>query len=159
MSRYAYIHTTTWQDKKFRQLSESAKMLYIAMLTAPNSNMIGLYEWPVAYALHDLGDWDRDKFFSCLAEIEGLDMARYDAENEVVFIHNFLKHNPLTSIKQVVGGAKYLKALLRSPLLRDFAQAWGEFVDTPFRKNLEGRTDDNASGRDRGWNPYRYPIR
>ena len=144
MSRYAYIHTTTWQDKKFRQLSESAKMLYIAMLTAPNSNMIGLYEWPVAYALHDLGDWDREKFFSCLAEIEELGMARYDSENEVLFIHNFLKHNPLTSIKQVVGGAKYLKALPRSPLLRDFAQAWSEFVEAPFRKSLEGRTDDNA---------------
>ena len=144
MSRYAYIHTTTWQDKKFRQLSESAKMLYIAMLTAPNSNMIGLYEWPVAYALHDLGDWDRDKFFSCLAEIESLDMARYDTENEVLFIRNFLKHNPLTSIKQVVGGAKYLKALPRSPLFSEFAQAWSEFVDAPFRKSLEGRTDDNA---------------
>ena len=144
MSRYAYIHTTTWQDKKFRQLSESAKMLYIAMLTAPNSNMIGLYEWPVAYALHDLGDWDRDKFFSSLAEIESLDMARYDTENEVLFIRNFLKHNPLTSIKQVVGGAKYLKALPRSPLIREFAQVWAEFVDSPFRKSLEGRTDDNA---------------
>ena len=144
MSRYAYIHTTTWQDKKFRQLSESAKMLYIAMLTAPNSIMIGLYEWPVAYALHDLGDWDRDKFFSCLSEIEGQDMARYDTENEVLFIRSFLKHNPLTSIKQVVGGAKYLKALPRSPLLMEFAKVWADYVEAPFRKSLEGRTDDNA---------------
>ncbi len=144
MSRYAYIHTQIWKDKKFRQLSESSKMLYIAMLTAPNSNMIGLYEWPVAYALHDLGDWDREKFFFCLHEIEELGMARYDMENEVVFIRRFLKHNPLSSIKQVIGGAKYFKALPRSPLFPEFSQAWDKYVEAPFRKNLERRLDDNA---------------
>ncbi|MBQ9539528.1 MAG: hypothetical protein IJU95_09675 [Treponema sp.] len=142
MSRYAYIHTQIWKDRKFRQLSESSKLLYIAMLTAPNSNMLGFYEWPVAYALHDLGGWQEDKFSSCLQEIEAQGMACYDTEYEVLFIRNFLKHNPLSSIKQVVGGAKYFSTLPPSPLFLDFAISWREFVEAPFRKNMEGRDDD-----------------
>ena len=142
MSRYAYIHTQIWKDRKFRQLSESAKLLYIAMLTAPNSNMLGFYEWPVAYALHDMGGWPEDKFFSCLQEIETQNMASYDTEYEVLFIRSFLKHNPLSSIKQVVGGAKYFGTLPPTPLFYDFAASWREFVEAPFRKNMEGRDDE-----------------
>ncbi len=142
MGRYTYIHTQIWKNRKFRQLSESSKLLYIAMLTAPNSNMLGFYEWPVAYALHDLGGWREDKFFSCLQEIEAQGMACYDMEYEVLFIRGFLKHNPLSSIKQVVGGAKYFNTLPPSPLFHDFAISWREFVEVPFRKNMESRDDD-----------------
>ncbi|MBQ7263852.1 MAG: hypothetical protein IJR14_09065, partial [Synergistaceae bacterium] len=95
MARYAYIHTQIWRDKKFRQLSQSAKLLYVAILSAPSSNMVGYYEWPVAYAIHDLGGWTEGDFFDCLQELEGLDLVAYDREREVMFIRNFLKYNAL----------------------------------------------------------------
>ena len=144
MARYAYIHTQIWKDKKFRQLSESARMLYLAALTAPNSNMIGYYEWPVAYALHDLGGWTEEKFFACIGEIEKAGMAAYDRENEIIFIRNFLKHNPLTSIKQITGGANYIRTIPNSPLYREFFEVWGRSVDTPFRENLSGKDDEST---------------
>ena len=145
MSRYTYIHTQIWKDKKFRALSDDAKLLYIAMLTAPNSNMIGLYEWPVAYAVYDLGDgWTEQNFFDCIDEIEAQGMAYYDRESEIVFIANFLKHNPLNTIKQVIGGWNYFNALPATPLFAKFLLSWIKFVDEPLKARLDGRGDDSA---------------
>ena len=145
MSRYTYIHTQIWKDKKFRALSDDAKLLYIAMLTAPNSNMIGLYEWPVAYAVYDLGEgWTEQKFFDCIKEIEAQGMAFYDRESEIVFITNFLKHNPLNTIKQVIGGGNYFNTLPATPLFAKFLLSWIKFVDEPLKARLDGRGDDSA---------------
>ena len=145
MSRYTYIHTQIWKDKKFRALSEDAKLLYIAMLTAPNSNMIGLYEWSVAYAVYDLGDgWTEQKFFDCIKEIEAQGMAFYDRESEIVFITNFLKHNPLNTIKQVIGGGNYFNTLPATSLFAKFLSSWIKFVDEPLKARLDGRDDDSA---------------
>ncbi|MBR1419266.1 MAG: hypothetical protein IJ576_09915 [Synergistaceae bacterium] len=145
MSRYSYVHTQIWKDKKFRALSESSKLLYIAMLTAPNSNMIGLYEWPVAYAIHDLGEgWTEQKFFECVNEIEAQGMGYYDRDNEIVFIPNFLKDNQLNTIKQIIGGGNYFNKLPSTYLFVKFLSAWTTFIDTPLKIRLTGREDESA---------------
>ena len=145
MSRYSYVHTQIWKDKKFRALSESSKLLYIAMLTAPNSNMIGLYEWPVAYAIHDLGEgWTEQKFFECVNEIEAQGMGYYDRDNEIVFIPNFLKDNQLNTIKQIIGGGNYFNKLPSTHLFVKFLSAWTTFVDTPLKIRLADREDESA---------------
>ena len=107
--------------------------------------MIGLYEWPVAYAVYDLGDgWTEQKFFDCMSEIEAQGMAYYDRETEIVFIAKFLKHNPLSTIKQIIGGGNYFSKLPATYLFVKFLSVWTEFVDAPLKARLAGREDENA---------------
>ena len=135
MDRYSCVFSQIWRDKKFRQLDDSGQKLFIAMLSAPSSNMAGYYEWPIAYALHDLNGWSEDKFLKCVGDLEDLGMASYDPEAEVVFVRNFLKHNKLNSIKQIVGAFEQIKGVQPSYLLRELHDSWNKFVDAPYRKD------------------------
>ncbi len=135
MGRYSCIFSQIWKDKKFRQLDDSGQKLFIAMLSAPSSNMAGYYEWPMAYALHDLNGWSEEKFLKCVRDLERLGMVSYDPEAEVVFVRNFLKHNKLNGIKQIVGAFEQIKGVQPSCLLCELHDSWCKFVDAPYRKD------------------------
>lgn len=56
MSRYRAVRTNLWNDRDFNRLSHQAKIVYIYLMTGPNStNILGLSDTPINRVSSDLG--------------------------------------------------------------------------------------------------------
>lgn len=116
--RYQKIYTQVWNDEKFVELSPAAQRFFLYLLTAPSSNLIGIYILKEGYACDDLKCSQKD-FQKLLAEVLQKELISYDKKHKVVFIKNFLKFNPLTNGNQVKGAIKILKSLPKTFLFQD----------------------------------------
>lgn len=121
MNRYSQIYSQIWFDGKYTSLSDTAKLMFLYVLTSPHGNMIGYYRLPVAYAACDLG-WDKKDVISALDELTVAGMISYDDKANVVLIKNFLKYNPIQNESQAKGAAKLLDDVPASPLIEEFAR-------------------------------------
>lgn len=129
-SRYIRIATKFWQDEKARRLSDDAKLLYLYVLTSPHSNMAGYYVLPKPYVAYDL-QWLPERLDKALAELLRTGLIKYCEQNDVVFIPNFFKYNPIQNRNQAVGVAKRVSELPANTLQKDFLAAVKRFAQ-PF---------------------------
>jgi len=129
-SRYIRIATKFWQDEKARKLSDDAKLLYLYVLTSPHSNMAGYYVLPKPYVVYDL-QWLPERLDKALAELLRMGLIKYCEQNDVVFIPNFFKYNPIQNRNQAVGVAKRVSELPANTLQKDFLAAVKRFAQ-PF---------------------------
>lgn len=127
MNRYAYLHTRIWRDRKFAALGERGRLLYLYLLGAPASNMIGYFHLHPLYAAGDLG-WSARAFREQMAKLEQAGMVSYDDKACVVFVHGFLKYNPIRNWKQARGALKQLRDIDPSPLIVAFGEMWARYV-------------------------------
>lgn len=119
--RYQYITSKIWHDEKFTNLSADAQRLFFYILTCPHSNIIGLYVLKPGYACEDLRCTGKD-FERTLKALTDALFVSYDGSTGVIYIRNFLKHNPLTNPNQIKGARKIFSQLPKSPLLLTFSQ-------------------------------------
>ncbi|KHO63382.1 DnaD and phage-associated domain [Thermoanaerobacter sp. YS13] len=115
---YSKIESKFWQDEKIRTLSPNARYIFLYLLTSPHRNMLGLYFLPDLYAAFDVG-LSPEQFKEGFQELLRKGLVNYDETNHVVFIKNFLKHNPLENPNQVKKAIKKLQEIPRTPLLKD----------------------------------------
>ena len=122
MSRYTTITTDIWHDKEFKRLSAVGKTVYLFVLTSPYSNQCGFYRLPldcVEFALGKRGAEELTKNATTLY--------KYDEDNEVVFIPNYLKYNVAKSPQQINGVARAAASLPYSYLTVDFTEKYIEY--------------------------------
>ena len=107
MARYRKIEVRMWNDRKFRSLGDSAKLAFILLLTHPDTNQLGFIRArPVSLAC-DLG-WHPDAMSDAIQSLSQLGMVMSDEEAGLIYIPNFLKHNPPNG----ANGAKSWKGLI-----------------------------------------------
>lgn len=169
MSVYGAVYSDIWTDKGFRQLDPQGQKLFLYLLSSPHKTMIGYYKLHRHYAIYDL-DFDNETFESSMAQLTDREMAFYDMEEEVVFIKNFLRYNPVKSGQQVKGLfnqlAKAPESQYYDHLIKNLPHAlatdvkkevkdlfWSRY--RPFERALKDREgqkneDENI--------PYAYPI-
>ncbi|KKL69509.1 hypothetical protein LCGC14_2114190, partial [marine sediment metagenome] len=58
MRKYGKIETAFWHNPKVRGLSESARLLYLYMISCPHGNSLGCFVLPDGYISADL-EWDQ----------------------------------------------------------------------------------------------------
>ncbi|MBW1706590.1 MAG: hypothetical protein JRJ86_15720 [Deltaproteobacteria bacterium] len=128
MSEYSKIQNHIWHSKTFNQLSDNAKFLWLYLLTCPHGNLVGLYVLKSGYAQEDLG-WTLKKFNKAFDELLTVPLSngcrgliKYDAENSLVLIKNYLEHNGLRNPNQIKAGVKKISDLPHSPLFQDLKQ-------------------------------------
>lgn len=92
MNKTSIIQLKIWSDKKFKSLAESTRYLYLYLLTSPHANNLGLFYLPISYISCDL-NWNNDNTINNIKILESKNFIKYDMENEVVFISNYLKYN------------------------------------------------------------------
>jgi hypothetical protein len=121
--RYGKIESRVWNDEKFITLTPMQQRLFLYTLTCPHGNLIGLYVLKKEYIIGDLKSLpkDLDKDLRKLCESS---LIRYDFATSVIFIKNYLKHNPVTNPNQRKAARKILIDLPKSQLVRDFASAF-----------------------------------
>jgi len=90
--------------------------------------MIGLYVLKPGYVEEDL-EWTTQRFKKAFDELLNIPttngakgLVKYDDENKLLFIPNFLEHNPLRNPNQATAAAKKLRDLPNSILFQDFKQ-------------------------------------
>jgi hypothetical protein len=123
--RFQKIKTELWFDEKFCSLNSREKLLFLYFLTCPHTNLIGLYVVKEGYICSDLQILSKD-LRKDLTKLLEKDLVKYDFKASVVYIPNFLKHNPLTNPNQKKAAKKILKSLPKSPLISMFCEGLPE---------------------------------
>jgi hypothetical protein len=116
--RYQKIESKIWNDEKFIKLAPMEQRLFFYILTSPHGNIIGLYVLKEGYACEDLKCLPKD-FRKELKILIESGLIKYDHDVTVVWIKNFLKHNPITNPNQVIAAKKILSELPKTPLIRN----------------------------------------
>jgi len=123
---YTKIDELIWKDKTLKEISVEARLLFIYFLSCQHRNVLGVYYIPKFYIQADLG-YPFERVSEGLGELLGKGFITYDEGSETVFVHNFLKYNPLQNANQVKGAINILSTIPKTPLFIDLLDAIKSF--------------------------------
>ncbi|MCE3238742.1 MAG: hypothetical protein K0R24_1723 [Gammaproteobacteria bacterium] len=147
MRLYGSIRTCFWENEDAQKLSDQGKLLATYLLTGPHSNMLGCFRLPAGYITEDLR-WDIQKVKAAFHELHELRFIARDQTSGWVFIHHFLKWNPIQNPKQAKGVQKLfdavpLQSTVSKPLIQDLLNH-GKYFDEAFKDRLHTLTIENG---------------
>lgn len=116
---YSKISPSVWRSRRFINLSDSSKLLFLYVITNPHVNSVGCYPLPDGYACADLG-WPLDEYLKARDEVIQSNMVDFDETTHEVLIDCWFKHNPPMNDKHAIGTNRLL-ADINSPHLREKA--------------------------------------
>lgn len=99
MRDYGKVYGTYWTSETTRDLSDQGRLLALYLLSGPHANMIGCYRLPDGYVMEDMR-WDARTVSKGFGELFRKGFATPHEATKWVFIHNFLKWNPLENPNQ-----------------------------------------------------------
>lgn len=113
------VRPSVWQ--RLRPLlrsrgGEDAVLLFLHLHTSEQSNLLGLYRWPVSYGEADMG-WSRGRIRRALKALETQGEVLFDPTAEVVWFPEILTAQPLQNPQQVRGAIMAVQGLPYTPLL------------------------------------------
>ena len=100
MAQYRKIDIRIWNDKKFRQLDNTAKLVFLLLLTHPNMSMLGTLRGSKESLAYEI-DVTPDVMSHAMTDVISHGMAYVD-DMGLIFIPNFLKYNAPTSPQSLV---------------------------------------------------------
>jgi hypothetical protein len=121
--RYQKIESKIWNDEKFIALTPMQQRLFFYVLTSPHNNLVGMYVLKAGYACEDLNISNKD-FGKDLKALCDSELIQYDKTLKVLFIVNFLRHNPITNPNQKKAAVKLLNNLPRTQLIQVFLDTY-----------------------------------
>ena len=133
--RYQKVYSQIWNDEKFTDLTHSQKLLFLYLLTSPHNNLIGLYVVKLGYIAADI-DVNPKSLQKDLEKLSEKGLIKYDSQVGLIYIPNFLKHNPITNPNQILAAKKILKILPKSPLISIFLEGLPERLKKELIKGL-----------------------
>lgn len=117
--RYQKVFSRIWEDEKFIELSTGAQLVYLYLITNKNLSIIGFYTLAFRPKKMIGGFKDWPAFQKQMEEVISAGMVKFDEEQDLVLIENFLKYNPIYSVDQLEGAHKVLVDLPRGQLFYD----------------------------------------
>ncbi len=127
MARYRKIACQMWNDERFRSLSDSAKLVFVFMLTHQNLTSIGAMRATIPGMAAELG-WSIEGYREAFQECSAKGMVKYDERASFVALLNFLKHNPPENPNVVKSWASQLELIPECSLKVEFLQRAASFV-------------------------------
>jgi len=141
MTEYSKVQKHIWNSRTFSRLSKDGKFLWLYLLTCPHGNMIGLFVLKPGYVQEDLG-WKEKQFEKAFDELLNIRLSngcqgliKYDSDNNLILIRNYLEHNPLKNPNQIKAAIKKICDLPFSPLFQNLKQ-FSEQLDKQSGKQL-----------------------
>lgn len=119
--QFAKVAAAVWTSKRFRALSEQAKLLLLYFMTCRHQNSTGAFRAPVGYLCVDLG-WGEDKVHSGLAELVEQNLVAHDAEEDEFFVLGWFRFNPPMNSSHAAGTVK-LMGDIKSEVIASIAVA------------------------------------
>ena len=93
MAKQRYVNTKIWRDAYVENLDPSEKLLFLYLLTNPDTNISGIYEIPLKIISVDIG-FDKEMTKSILDRFEKDGKAKYS--KGWVAIKNFMAHQTIS---------------------------------------------------------------
>lgn len=131
MGFYRRIDVRMHGDARFLALSKpnpNGQTLFERMIHGPFSNSIGLYQAGRLAMAESLG-WSPKGFDKAFAEVLANGMAIYCEEHRVLYLPNFLKHNPPGSTNVAKNWVKLIDSLPECHLVNDWIQQFKAFAE------------------------------
>ncbi|MDF1820714.1 MAG: hypothetical protein P1U64_04040 [Alcanivoracaceae bacterium] len=132
MARYRKVDPRIWNDAKFRDLSDNAKLVFFMLLTHPNMTALGAMRATLAGLGEEMG-WEPEAFREAFQEVLSKGMAEHDQSACLIALPRFIKYNQPESPNVVKAWASALDLLpecdLKSRVIagaRDYAKAKGK---------------------------------
>ena len=115
---YRKVEMRIWGDAKFSALSEGAKLLFLYLLTSPQSTSMGLVAENDYTVSKRLGIPFPKGFQELFSELSEKALVEYSEDGGFFWIRNFLKHNAPND-NQVKGWSEVVNQFPECPLLFD----------------------------------------
>jgi hypothetical protein len=156
MARFRKIAPRIWNDAKFREVSDDAKLIFFLLLTHPHMTALGAMRATEAGLAAELG-WFEERFHRSFAELLQRGMALYDERAAMIWLPNFLKYNSPENpnvVKSWQGSldllpecdlkAQVIHACRRrlETLPEGFAEGFTEGFAKPFRKSTPNQEQE-----------------
>lgn len=129
MARYRKIDVRMWNDRKFRELSDNAKLAFILLLTHPDTTQIGTIRTRVSNLADELG-WQRDAMSHAIHEVTLNGMIDADEKAGLMVINNFLKYNAPSSPNAFKSWRELIDLMPECDLLDRHVASLKAFVDS-----------------------------
>lgn len=129
MARYRKIDVRMWNDRKFRELSDNAKLVFILLLTHPDTTQIGTIRTRVSNLADELG-WQRDAMSHAIQEVTLNGMIDADEKAGLMVINNFLKYNAPSSPNAFKSWRELIDLMPECDLLDRHIASLKAFVDS-----------------------------
>lgn len=129
MARYRKIDVRMWNDRKFRELSDNAKLAFILLLTHPDTTQIGTIRIRVSNLADELG-WQRDAMSHAIQEVTLNGMIDADEKAGLMVINNFLKYNAPSSPNAFKSWRELIDLMPECDLLDRHVASLKAFVDS-----------------------------
>jgi len=119
MARYRRVLTNIWVcDDKFQNYSTEGKLLFLYLITNEHINESGIYK--ITYkTIANETDIPKEKVAKLIKD-ELSNNVSYDEENNVIFVHKFLKFNGCGSPKLLKKSIEKDKAIIKTTLWKEF---------------------------------------
>lgn len=124
-SKYRKVDPRIWNDAKFRDLSDSAKLVFFMLLTHPGMTALGAMRATLSGLAEELG-WEPQAFREAFGEALAKGMAKHDKKACLIALPNFLKYN--------------------QPESPNVVRAWGKSADLLPECTLKTRVIAGAQG-------------
>lgn len=98
MANYRQLHTKTWVDSWFMELSPEQKLLFIHLFSNQRASACGLYEMPIRVMSFETG-LAPETIKKCLEVYNDADKVYYDFQTSVIWIVNMPKYQSSASPK------------------------------------------------------------
>jgi hypothetical protein len=152
MSRYRKVDPRIWNDEKFRELGDSAKLVFFMLLTHPNMTALGAMRGTISGLAEELG-WESEAFREAFAEVLSKAMAEHDPKACLIALPKFIRYNQPESpnvVKAWVGALDLLPecGLKRTVLLRaklyveDMQEAFAKAFHEAFAKAMPNQKQE-----------------
>lgn len=165
MSRYRKVDPRIWNDKKFAQLGNYGKLLFLFLLTHPGMTALGAMRATPAGLAEELG-WELKAFMKAFDEVLSRDMAEHDQKACLMALPNFIRYNqpespnvirawvgaldllPECDMKEaVVQRAKSIVGEMTDGFVEAFAEAFEQASPNPKQKQKPKQKKEGAAAR------------
>jgi hypothetical protein len=133
--RYRKISVQIWSDKKFRQLTAEAQLLFLFLLTHPHLTSLGCMRGTQA-GLRSESKLTPRAFDYAWNDLQGAELVQCDGDNHLIAIPNFIRHNPPANPNAITRYANEYQQLPECDMLVaqiDHAATVVADLDKPFR--------------------------
>lgn len=128
MARYRKIDIRIWNDRKFRELDDKAKLAFFLVLSHPDTNQLGMLRSRSVALAMELG-WHPDVMSDAILMLCQMGMLMVDDKAGFIFIPNFLKYNSPNGPNAVKGWEGLLDQMPECDLLDHAISSLKPFVD------------------------------
>ncbi|MBE3144004.1 MAG: hypothetical protein IMZ61_08795, partial [Planctomycetes bacterium] len=148
MANYRQLHTKTWVDSWFMELSPEQKLLFIHLFSNQRASACGLYEMPIRVMSFETG-LAPETIKKCLEVYNDADKVYYDFQTSVIWIVNMPKYQSSASPKLRARIEADIKAVPDCELKSRFLDKYPELtLPIPYRYGIDTLQSVSVSNSD-----------